>query len=289
MMFGSFSTLIVDEASQVLDTHIVGLLSQVRRSILIGDQCQLPAVVSQSASTLSVGTPLLNSLGVSNLGQSYFERMVQLYKNNGWKGAFSALSSQGRMHADVMKFPSAECYDNQLQTIHPWQQALTATPWHSVIPRRSMFIDVTEPPNKQCLTEAEELAALAAEIADLAAAAGEFSIGIITPFRSQNTLVTSLLRKDLQSQITVDTVERFQGSQRDVILYGTAVATAEEFESIRSEYTIDGKVIDRKLNVAATRARHQFILIGRGNILALSPSYGRFIQFTSTVTEADLS
>ncbi|MBI2794582.1 MAG: AAA family ATPase [Ignavibacteria bacterium] len=289
MMFGEFSTLIVDEASQVLDTHIVGLLSQVRRSILIGDQCQLPAVASQSASTLSIGTPLLNHLGISNLSRSYFERMVQLYKNNGWKGAFSALSSQGRMHADVMRFPSAECYSNRLQTIHAWQQELTPTPWHSVAPSRSMFIDVTEPPNNQCNAEAQKLASIAAEIADLAAAVGEFSIGIITPFRSQNTLVTSLLRKDLQSQITVDTVERFQGSQRDVILYGTAVATVDEFDSIRSECNIDGKVIDRKLNVAATRARHQFILFGRSNILSLSPSYNRFIQFTSTVTKADLS
>lgn len=282
MMFGAFSTLIVDEASQVLDTHIVGLLSQVGRAILIGDQCQLPAVVTQSGSSLRVGTPLLNRLGISNLSQSYFERMVQLYKSNGWKGAYSALSSQGRMHKDVMKFPSAECYNNQLQTIHPWQQENAPTPWQVAVPTRSVFINVIEPPNKQCLTEANTLAALAAYIADLADAAGEFSIGIITPFRSQNTLVTTLLRKDLQSRITVDTVERFQGSQRDIILYGTAVATGDEFESIRSECVIDGKLIDRKLNVAATRARHQFIMIGRGNTLSESSSYSRFMQFNSS-------
>ncbi|HBB26083.1 MAG TPA: hypothetical protein DCZ59_07430, partial [Bacteroidetes bacterium] len=77
---------------------------------------------------------------------------------------------------------------------------------------------------------------------------------------------------------TVDTVERFQGSECDVILYGTAVTNEQEFDSIRSDVQIDDVPVDRKLNVAITRAREQFILVGNPNVLALSPIYKRLME-----------
>jgi len=78
----------------------------------------------------------------------------------------------------------------------------------------------------------------------------------------------------LRAEIMVDTVERFQGSQRDVIIYATSVSTQQEFDSIRS----DSSGVDRKLNVAATRARHQFVMIGNRSVLSTSTSYAAAIS-----------
>jgi superfamily I DNA and/or RNA helicase len=82
----------------------------------------------------------------------------------------------------------------------------------------------------------------------------------------------------VSSTITVDTVERFQGSQRDVIIYGTAVATSTDLRTITSETRVDGRVVDRKLNVACTRARQQFIMLGHPEILSQSESYAEALR-----------
>ena len=276
--FGSFTSLIVDEASQVLEPHIIGLLASTSRAILIGDQCQLPAVVSQEADLLGVSSPILKTINVQNLATSYFDRMVSCYRDRGWDASLATLSSQGRMHADIMAFPSKEFYRGQLKTIHSWQTDSEPLPWSKFLPKRSHFIPISETPERQNAAEAKLLADLAGQISDaMKNSEAEFSIGIITPFRVQNNAVIALLPKELRAKILVDTVERFQGSQCDVILYGTGVTNEAEFQTIRSEYGTEAGLVDRKFNVACTRARHQFVLIGDPRILALSSSYANFI------------
>ena len=75
--------------------------------------------------------------------------------------------------------------------------------------------------------------------------------------------------------ITVDTVERYQGSQRDVIIYGFTVQKPYQLDFLCSQTFQEGDVlIDRKLNVALTRAREQIVLIGNPQLLALNPVLG---------------
>ena len=95
----------------------------------------------------------------------------------------------------------------------------------------------------------------------------------MTPFRAQNYAVMTSLPEDIRAMVTVDTVERFQGSQRDVVIYGTAVASTTDLRSITSEAIVHGRVVDRKFNVASTRAREQFILIGHPDVLRESTAY----------------
>ena len=68
--------------------------------------------------------------------------------------------------------------------------------------------------------------------------------------------------------ISIDTVERYQGSQRDVIIYTTGVQNRAELDFLTSNcFEENGDTVDRKLNVAMTRARKQLIMIGNAPLL----------------------
>lgn len=277
--FGVFSSLVVDEASQIIEPQLVGIMAQCRRSILIGDHCQLPAVIAQAAANLDVRFEGLKSICMTNLGTSAFERLVRCAHKRGDTNSIAMLTQQGRMHQEVMRFPSEVFYGGRLECLWESQRSTDPLPWSTVIDCRVGFIPVDEA--EQQRTEATILVGLAASILRHPGVESPPTIGIITPFRAQNTLVThmldELLKEPLRQRVSVDTVERFQGSERDVILYGTVVSSPQELEAIRSEVEIDGAMVDRKLNVAITRARQQFVLVGNPRALSASPIYSAFM------------
>ena len=100
-----FDRVIIDEASQLLEPYLVGLLPHFKRFVLIGDHQQLPAVVTQSVADSAVADEDLQSIGLHNLRNSLFERLYKRCIENDWDWAYAQLSHQGRMHADIMKFP----------------------------------------------------------------------------------------------------------------------------------------------------------------------------------------
>ena len=87
-----------------------------------------------------------------------------------------------------------------------------------------------------------------------------------------------MLTEKQRESCTVDTVERFQGGERDVVIYLAAADSVQEFDQMRSEVEVDGVVVDRKLNVAITRGREQFIMIGDQVLLSESTVYARVID-----------
>jgi hypothetical protein len=106
-------------------------------------------------------------------------------------------------------------------------------------------------------------------------------IGIIVPFRAQIAAVRHALRRaslpDAEA-ITIDTVECYQGSQRDLIIYGTTIHSPHAVGLLSQPVVVDGTLVDRKLNVAITRARQQFVLVGNRQVLTNSPIYGGLWQ-----------
>jgi len=107
------------------------------------------------------------------------------------------------------------------------------------------------------------------------------TLGIITPYRSQ----IALIRKELQAKgipalldVSVDTVERYQGSERDVILYSFCVNHRFQLRFLPNLTEENGVWIDRKLNVALTRARKRLIAMGCVEILRGNAIYARFID-----------
>ena len=107
-------------------------------------------------------------------------------------------------------------------------------------------------------------------------------IGIIVPFRNQIAMVTQAIatRHIPQTEgIIIDTVERFQGSQREMILFGTTVWRRDMLETLSCPVPdADGTLIDRKLNVALTRARRRMYIFGNPDTLSASPLYKALIE-----------
>ena len=107
------------------------------------------------------------------------------------------------------------------------------------------------------------------------------TLGIITPYRSQ----IALIKKEIESlgipalnRILVDTVERFQGSERDVIIYSFCVNYPYQLKFLSNLTEEEGVLIDRKLNVALTRARKQMFITGVPELLERNPLYKSLLK-----------
>ncbi|MDE6003484.1 MAG: hypothetical protein K2G76_08375, partial [Prevotella sp.] len=78
---------------------------------------------------------------------------------------------------------------------------------------------------------------------------------------------------------SIDTVERYQGSQRDIIIYALGVQTPDQLDFLTAQsFEEDGHTIDRKLNVAMTRARKQLLLVGRQDVLGQNAIFRTLMQ-----------
>jgi superfamily I DNA and/or RNA helicase len=120
------------------------------------------------------------------------------------------------------------------------------------------------------------------------------TVGVIVPYRNQIAMIRrEIAQLDLPQLdgISIDTVERYQGSQRDVIIYSFTVRrpyqldflTANSFEEVDETPKTDGgsrpssHTIDRKLNVAMTRARKQLIMTGNAPLLRKNAIFSALI------------
>lgn len=109
------------------------------------------------------------------------------------------------------------------------------------------------------------------------------TVGVIVPYRNQ----IAMIRKQLElldipalCSITIDTVERYQGSQRDVIIYSFTVQNHYQLGFLAgNRFEEDGYVIDRKLNVAITRARKQMIITGNRSVLSADHIFHSLISY----------
>jgi DNA replication ATP-dependent helicase Dna2 len=269
------TTAIIDEAAQLLEPHVLGIISKVQRCILIGDACQLPAVVQQDERSTQVSNHLLDEIELRQLDMSLFERLLRIAKRNGWNHAWGRLTEQGRMHQVIAQFPSTRFYGTEFGTLHPWQRSDAPRLGHEQLPEflrhRLVFINCHPEPHFGYNHKEASIASACAAALLRSSHALRASVGIIAPFRKQiRTIVQQLdtrLDAPLRAQISVDTVERFQGSERDHIIISCAVNTPSDLQLMTSPVQLDGRTIDRKLNVALTRARHQVVVIGSSAVL----------------------
>jgi hypothetical protein len=293
-----FDTLIVDEASQILEPQLLPLLCRHQgHFILIGDHKQLPAVVVQSEQSSATVSERLQAIGLTNCRNSLFERLHRWVAHR--TDMVHLLDHQGRMHPQIAQFASQQFYGGRLLPVplphqqQPLPYLLYTREEQWVATRRAGFVDVPSPSlaerqPKTNVAEAEAVARLVVTLRNLHQrnnlpfdAARQ--VGIIVPFRRQVTAVRRALQCagiSQAEQMLIDTVERYQGSQRDIIIYGTTVSRPYELDLLSTLVRADdGTQVDRKLNVAVTRARLQFFLVGSRRLLMQSPLYAALIQY----------
>jgi len=282
-----FNTAVIDEASQILEPYLAGLLFRVDRFIMIGDEKQLPAIVLQSENKLKVKDVQLNSIGLNNLGISLFDRLLKMCRHNEWHFAYGMLNEQARMHQQIQSLANNLFYNDKLSTINLWQNTTDALFQFTEKNRfdqilslsRTIFItSENERKNKVNNSEAKIVSELVKRIKLLSGTDFyESTIGIISPFRAQCAEIIKALPNDLRKLVSVDTIERFQGSERDIIIISFAVNHTFLLNNIQSLSEIDGRDVDRKLNVAITRAKKQLIMLGNPSVLASSPIFTKLL------------
>jgi DNA replication ATP-dependent helicase Dna2 len=286
----SFDMAVIDEASQLLEPQICGIISKMKKFIMIGDEKQLPAVVVQPPQLFEVKNELLKESGFNYYNTSMFERLLRLCIANSWEHAYGMLREQARMHSELMEFPNLACYDGLLSVFDDtgWQSEeleKTVDNIDSVLNlfrgKRLIFVATpTERISKLNRAEASIAALLANKLAD---EAGEMldgsEIGVISPFRAQCAEIYSRLYSDYRQSINVDTVERFQGSEKDNIIISFALNYPRQLSMISSVSEFNGRIIDRKLNVAITRAKKRLVVIGNPEILSQSPVHKELLDF----------
>lgn len=304
----NFDYIIVDEASQILEPQIIGTLSKGSKFILIGDHKQLPAISLQSSDRSLTHNNELENIGLKNRKNSLFERLYKHCEENNIRHAIGSLTYQGRMHQEISLFPNFAFYEGKLieayhtpNLIESVKNSLSRqivdlnlvhSSTHSLsnllAKKRLVFFN-----NKECKdiyakfneTEADLVVKLILEIQELYRTNNkEFdpskALGIIAPFRNHIAIIKQKMEEagiPDYDKITVDSVERFQGSQRDIIIYSF---------SINNPYQLHGMInlndegdVDRKLNVALTRAKEQLILVGNDSVLSNNMIYLRLIEY----------
>lgn len=304
-----FSLAIIDEASQILEPQLLPILSAkhgnvngIRKFVLIGDHKQLTAVVQQSVEETKVTEPILNNIHLYNCRNSLFERLLSLQDTDDSPLVYR-LTRQGRMHQDVASFSSQAFYENKLKTVPlahqeaeiDFQNYEENSMEQLLATNRMAFIPVERPEHssscKVNVPEAKVIASLVYATWNLyrknkKTFSPEDTVGVIVPYRNQ----ISVVRKEIDKygvqelhDITIDTVERYQGSERDVIIYGFTIQREYQLSFLTNNvFEENGYVIDRKLNVALTRAREHTVIVGNPHLLGKNEVFSKLFAFISS-------
>lgn len=264
----SFDVALVDEATQAVEPLTLIAFLKAPRIVLAGDHQQLPpTVISQDAQK-------------QGLGVSLFERLLKEHGD----GVKKMLTEQYRMSEALMTFPSHEMYGDGL-TAHPSVAGRTLA---DVLPQSStgldappfLFLDTAgkgfdeerEAKGESFLNPGEADLVLARVKELLAAGVPGRELAVIAPYRGQ----VSLLRERLEAApgnatgIEVDTVDAFQGREKDVVLVTLTRSNAEGQVGFLSEL--------RRTNVAITRARRHLFVVGDSATLSNHAYYARLIE-----------
>lgn len=303
-----FDLVIIDEASQILEPNIVGILTArqeegraIDRFILVGDHKQLPAVVQQQGEAdVEETSSVLENIHLSSCANSLFERLILTERAAGRTDFIGTLHKQGRMHPDIADFANRKFYAkeqlecvplaHQLETELAYNEESEDALDNTLKAHRMIFIPSM--PCKQLNISEKVNTDEARIIADLLRRLyrqmnkdfdPQKSVGVIVPYRNQ----IAMIRKEIErleipalEGISIDTVERYQGSQRDVILYSFTIQSRYQLDFLTANtFYEEGQPIDRKLNVAITRARKQLILTGNESTLRQNQLFAELIDY----------
>ncbi|WP_435095441.1 AAA domain-containing protein [Halarchaeum sp. P4] len=244
-----FDVVLVDEASQLTEPGTLAAINRGATFVLVGDHHQLPPVVRSGG----------------RLSTSLFERLIEEHPEAG-----VLLESQYRMRQRIQAFSSTEFYGGKLRPANGEvaTQSLADLGVDAAAPDvvdGVGFVDVTGTTDAHVdPREAERVADIAESYVE--AGLDPADIGVIAPFRAQ----VSEIGRRVPDGVAVDTVDRFQGSSKEVILV-SFVATGDLEGPIFEDY--------RRLNVAMSRAKKSLVLVGDAAALETDDFYARMLDW----------
>ncbi|MBK8291954.1 MAG: AAA family ATPase [Flammeovirgaceae bacterium] len=263
-----FKTVFIDEAAQSLEPACWIPMLKSQRVILAGDHWQLPPTI-KSIAAASAG-----------LSKTLFEKGILKHPEKA-----NMLQVQYRMHDAIMKFSSRYFYKDNLVAHTSVKSALLRSDQQPIEYIDTAGCGYTEQQDPETLSRynLEEANLLIHLVEKLVEEIGmeewlqqEISMGIITPYRAQVDHLHKLadaspVLEPLHKLITINTVDAFQGQERDVI----AISFVRSNE--KAEVGFLGDI--RRTNVAMTRARKKLIMIGDSATLGSHPFYVELLEY----------
>jgi DNA replication ATP-dependent helicase Dna2 len=268
-----FDVAVIDEAGQLTEPGTFLATNRADRFVLVGDHQQLPPVVqaadSGDGSNGSSDSDGLSDTGAHDLSTSLFQRLIDTYPDAG-----VMLDRQYRMCQRVQWFSSEEFYDGELRPATPAVAGQRLGDLAGVDPtqlpeRLQDAVSFVDPGGAQVgNTNPTEADAVAGAVRSyLEAGVAPEDIGVIAPFRAQ---VAEIGKRLDGTGVAVDTVDRFQGSAKEVIVV-SFVATGDVESPIFEDH--------RRMNVALTRAKKAVALVGDTAALESDSFYRRLLRW----------
>ena len=277
-----FGTLFIDEAAQALEAACWIPMRRISRVILAGDHCQLPPTV-KSIAALKAG-----------LGKTLMERIVEQHPE-----AVTLLKIQYRMNDDIMRFSSNYFYNGQVESA-------PEVKFRSILDLDTpiTWIDTSQfdlPPDSEVtfreqyigesygrINPAEaEVTLLALQnyftrIGKQRLLDERIDVGIISPYRAQVQLLRRLLVKQeffkpFRRFISINTVDGFQGQERDVIVISLVRSNDDGQIGFLRDL--------RRMNVAITRARMKLIILGDRPTMTRHPFYRQLCHYIDSLRD----
>ena len=263
-----FATLFIDEAAQALEPACWIAIRRADRVILAGDHCQLPPTVKcQEAVRGGLAHTLM---------QTIVKRKPE---------AVSLLKVQYRMNEEIMRFSSDWFYGGNLQ-------AAPEVKYRGILDYDTPMVWVNTEGldcNEEFVGESfgrinkaearltmEQLQTYITRIGKHRILEERIDFGVISPYKAQVQYLRQLIRRDaffkpFHHLIAVNTVDGFQGQERDVIVISLVRANDEGQIGFLSDL--------RRMNVAITRARMKLIILGDASTLTRHPFYQRLYEY----------
>ncbi|XP_036952472.1 DNA replication ATP-dependent helicase/nuclease DNA2 [Acanthopagrus latus] len=265
-----FDFCIVDEASQISQPICMGPLFYAKKFVLVGDHQQLPPIVqNQEARSLGMDESLFKRLELHS--EAVVQLNVQYRMNRQIMSLSNSLMYEGRLECGsertataLLSLPFLISVQSELSSYSrtepqhdlAWIQA-TLSPSNPVCFLDCSMVPALESVEQGGISNHTE-AALIHKLLSLLIKAGckPSDIGVIAPYRQQLKSISALLQSSAFTGVEVNTVDRYQGRDKSLIILSFVRSTAEE--GTLGELLKDW----RRLNVAITRAKHKLLMVG---------------------------
>ncbi|TVS15226.1 MAG: DUF559 domain-containing protein [Gammaproteobacteria bacterium] len=287
-----FDLLVIDEATQCTLTNMLPLIYRAKRLVVIGDPEQLPAIYE-------LGSDTENALA-ERFGIEEFLDEVGYVNNDMYTAAVRALPRRRndvlpllehyRSHPLIIGFSNKYIYRMGLKLRKASGQSRVLRSGNGVFGHR-VSGQARRGPRNSSWINFPEAQAVAEIVADLRAEGPRMSIGVVTPFKAQKDVIEEQLReRGVLRGVVVDTVHRFQGDERDVMIFSPVVArgiTDSAARWVEKPHNL--------INVAITRARDAFFLVAdfdscrqQEGILGELTAYVETVELLRNTSEAEL-